>query len=114
MWRVSGSGGDSKLIEALVYVSLLLMILADTVRVTLECSSRPYKRILTITPGHPIAIGRASKNSSKKIEPAETNAFFDCAVMSRSHAKLFLANVSVCIVSVHVVHQKLTCHREAS
>lgn len=71
----------------------------DSVKVILECIGAPETvsglkyptRQLKLTTGEPhITIGRASKNTSKNIQPNSNNAFFDCAVMSRNHAEIYL------------------------
>lgn len=71
----------------------------DSVKVILECIGAPGSvsglkyptRQLRLTTGErPITIGRASKNTSKNIQPNSKNAFFDCAVMSRNHAEMYL------------------------
>lgn len=63
----------------------------DSIKIRLECVSATLKhpvRHLTLHAGRPITIGRASKNTSKNLQPAPNNAFFDCPVMSRNHAEL--------------------------
>ena len=59
------------------------------IRVTLtsikDCTDR---RNLTLVPGVPFAIGRASRSKEKNLEASPTNALFDCPVVSRQHAEL--------------------------
>lgn len=45
-------------------------------------------RTITLKPGEPVLIGRASKSTLKNLEPRSNNALFDCPVISREHAEL--------------------------
>lgn len=46
------------------------------------------QRHITLSPGFPVTIGRASKSEAKQLQAAEDNALFDCPVVSRNHAEL--------------------------
>ena len=70
-----------------------------SVLVKLECilrSDTPLKfstREIRLTIDSPSAkIGRASKSNLKNLQATFNNAFFDCAVMSREHARIYLAD----------------------
>ena len=52
-----------------------------------SCKAPADHRRLTLVPGEPITIGRASR-SKESLEASSTNALFDCPVVSREHAQL--------------------------
>ncbi|KAL1310592.1 hypothetical protein AAFC00_000868 [Neodothiora populina] len=69
-----------------------------SVKISLECidsGAFPESiRNIILKDGEDVTIGRASKSTSKNLKPAADNAYFDCPVMSRSHA-LFWWNTNV-------------------
>lgn len=78
--------------------------------------SYPVRQI-TLTRDKPsFIIGRASKNDQKKITARYDNAFYDCAVMSRNHAEIYLDDIHVSrLAPPYIEHINLThilgqCH----
>lgn len=104
MFRFASSSynSDSKLLLDQDNTTQLLTLSQDSIRVTLQCSTNsvsgaairhPTRQLKLPSNGSVIPIGRASKSSAKDLQPTPHNAFFDCAVMSRNHAELYLKGV---------------------
>lgn len=64
-------------------------IVSQDIRITLTSTRDPKDvRHLTLKPGKPCLIGRASKTKGEDHQASPNNALFDCPVVSRQHAEI--------------------------